>query len=167
MKKDIIVAASLFLFVISASAVIKNMSNNTYAITTEDVDIDWNSSIDKVNALYNEEEVEEMLSTEYTLDEIYQSIFTLNNDGINHIDSEINNIYVNFYKYFSKEEMFYNMYGESYDYDEYNYLKKHHLMKDNDEMFGLYLTTYTKCEVFGLVDTDERNENLVEYCENR
>ena len=40
-------------------------------------------------------------------------------------------------------------------------------MKDNDEMFGLYLTTYTKCEVFGLVDTDERNENLVEYCENR
>ena len=92
MKKDIIVAASLFLFVISASAVIKNISNNTYAITTEDVDIDWNSSIDKVNALYNEEEVEEeMLSTEYTLDEIYQSIFTLNNDGINHIDSEINN----------------------------------------------------------------------------
>lgn len=167
MKKDLIVAGTLFLIVLGGGILIRINQNNSYSMKQEndEMEIELYDILDNAKSLnYNLNENDEMLETNYTVEEIYQSIYKLNEGGINTIPADLNDIYVNFYKYYTADNNFYNMYGESYDYDEYNFIKEHHIMRNDNQIFGLYITTYSKCEVFGLVDVTDRNSMLEEYC---
>ncbi len=170
MKKDLFIAFLVFSFVIAGGYLYKFINENSYAVNFEDDNVNLDSYVEQSEDNYKkyvenkENEDNKKYETDLTIEDVYQSIYAMKDTNINTIDEKMNDIYINFYKYFDSNNLFYNMYGESYTYDEYMFLKEHHLMRNNDEIFGLYLTTYKKCEVFGLVDSDEMNNYIKYYC---
>ena len=101
--------------------------------------------------------------TQYSLDMVYESIRNQNGATVS-IDSELNDIYQHFYDYFDANQSFINVLGEKYTYDEYMFVTSYSLVRNNTNMFGMYLITYSKCDVFSSLENHSRDDKLSTYC---
>ncbi len=106
----------------------------------------------------------ELKETNYTIDEVYQAIMDQYDNPQGAISEELNDIYQNFYDYYDSSNKFKNMLGEEYDYDEYMFVKNASIVRSNKNMFGMYLITYSKCDVFSSLDNHSRDDKLSSYC---
>lgn len=169
MKRDIIVAGGITLLVFGVGIVFYEGSNQSYSIKDEEIK---EEVVDEVNEGKLDDGALDYyfpssnVATTYSIDDVYDSIYKLKDTNVKVLDVNFLDIYVNFYSYFNNDSLFYNMYGESYDYDEYNYVINNHLLKDNKDVLGLYLTTYTKCETFSMVSDTTDVLKLGDYCSN-
>ena len=170
MKKDIIVAGGITLLVFGVGIVFYEGSNQSYSIKEEDkdevkevIEVDEGKLDDGAEDYYFPSS---NVATTYSIDDVYNSIYKLKDTNVKVLDVNFLDIYVDFYSYFNSDNLFYNMYGESYDYEEYSYVINNHLLKDNKDVLGLYLTTYTKCETFSMVSDTTDVLKLEDYCSN-
>lgn len=106
----------------------------------------------------------EYKDTKYTLEQVYASIRDLYYTGSGVIDPELDDIYKNFYDYYSSDKVFKNALGEEYDYDEYMFAINYSKVRTNKDLFGLYMATYSKCDVFSSIDNHSRDDKLSSYC---
>ena len=46
----------------------------------------------------------------------------------------------------------------------YAIIDNNNIVRTNKNLFGLYMATYSKCEVFSTVDNHSRDDKLSSYC---
>lgn len=153
MKKDFLVVLGIVVLFFGVGYLVVSKNGVSYSLSNEedknessvDVDVEDNIdlALDELDSFTFDEKI-----TEYSLEEVYDSIFSLKNSEIKRINSEYVDIYVNFYDYFGEENVFYNMEHESYSYDEYKFVVNNHFMRSEKDVFAMFLATYSKCQVF-------------------
>lgn len=157
---------------ITGFALSQSKNNTSYSVKQEEKGIiDEEAAVLDVeeDVVYYEEitytpDLDKTLKTsKYNLDMVYNSIRNQKNSTVT-IDGELNDIYQHFYDYFDSTNNFINSLGESYNYDEYMFVTNFSLIRNNTNMFGMYLITYSKCDVFSTLENHSRDNMLSTYC---
>ena len=166
MKKDYLVVLMISLVIFGGGYLIHLKSTNglTSNVKEEVINNEFASNEVNKNVHFTYDNTKQLKTTNYTLQQVYDSIAEKKGQVEIQIPQELNDIYQNFYDYFEGSNLFYNVYGESYDYDEYMFIHTYSKLKNNSEMFGLYLINYTKCLIFSNVSNNERVEMTKQYC---
>ena len=106
----------------------------------------------------------ELKETKYTIEQVYTAVSNSYYYGSGVIEPEMNDVLQNFYDYYPSNEVFKNALGEEYDYDEYMFAINYSIVRTNKNLFGIYLASYSKCDVFSSVNNHSRDDKLSSYC---
>ena len=168
----LIIAVICLVAFVAISSFTSSKKETSYSIKTDEPTVDEEAAIlaptpeggsDEV-VIFTPNPSQELKETNYSLDEVYQSIVDRKDEVTGSIEPELNDIYQNFYNYFPSTEVFKNSLGEEYNYDEYMFAINYNIVRTNKNLFGLYMATYSKCEVFSTVDNHSRDDKLSSYC---
>jgi hypothetical protein len=160
MKKDFLVVILIVGIVFGGGYLVHTHTNIAYSSGTsveKDKKINVADATEKVmsiNKLGDEYLEDVKKEEEYTLEEVYNSILSKDEEA-NGVSNELVNIYNDFYKYFSYYDNFINVLDEKYTYYEYNLIKNNYNL---DKNFGLYIVHTGKCDVFKTI------LNSTNYC---
>lgn len=158
MKKDfVVVLVILFLFFGVGYWVVHKDNGVSYSLKEEENSaslVEMEENIDLALEELDTFSIHEKKECPYSLEEVYASIYQLKDSTIKSINRELVSIYVHFYDYFDEEVLFYNMNQEAYNYEEYMLVTKNHVMRQEEDVFAMYLTTYDKCQVFSMLAGD-------------
>lgn len=168
MKKDFFIVLLICLVVFGSGYLIHVKSSNSLKKDVKEEVIDNKFTDDEANVSehFTYDNNKQLKETSYSLEQVYESIKSKKGQTEISIEPQLNDIYQNFYDYFDGNNLFYNVFGESYNFDEYMFVHNYSRLKNNKDIFGMYLINYTKCQVFSNLTNDSREEDTLKYCEN-
>lgn len=168
MKKDYLVVLMICTIIFGGGYIVHLKSTNGLSTNFKEevINNEFAPTETNDNDTFVYDETKRLKESSYSLQQVYDSIAAKKGQIEIQIPAELNDIYQNFYDYFDGSNLFYNVYGESYNYDEYMFVHSYSKLRNNSEMFGLYLINYTKCQIFSNVDNNSRTQMTKQYCEN-